>query len=85
MVSAIRNVEAAFGNGIKAPSASEQKNTAIARKSIVAKCNIEKGQIFTEENLTTKRPGTGISPMRWNEIIGTVARRSYNEDELIEL
>lgn len=85
MVSAIRNVEAALGDGIKAPSASEQKNTAIARKSIVAKCRIEKGKIFTEENLTTKRPGTGISPMRWNEIIGTVAQRSYNEDELIEL
>lgn len=84
MVSAIRNVEAAFGNGIKEPSVSEQKNTAIVRKSIVAKCRIEKGQIFTEENLTTKRPGTGISPMRWNEIIGTVAQRSYNEDELIE-
>lgn len=85
MVAAIRNVEAALGNGIKVPSASEQKNTAIARKSIVAKCNIEKGQIFTENNLTTKRPGTGISPMRWNEIIGTEAQRSYKEDELIEI
>ena len=84
MISAIRNVEVALGDGVKVPSASEQKNTAIARKSIVAKCKIEKGQIFTEENLTTKRPGTGISPMRWNEIIGTVAQRSYIEDELIE-
>ena len=85
MVSAIRNVETALGNGVKVPSASEQKNIAIARKSIVAKCRIEKGQMFTEDNLTTKRPGTGISPMRWNEIIGTVAQRSYNEDELIEV
>ena len=85
MVSAIRNVEASLGDGVKIPSTSERKNIAIARKSIVAKCRIEKGQIFTEENLTTKRPGTGISPMRWNEIIGTVAQRSYNEDELIEV
>lgn len=85
MVSAIRNVEAALGNGVKMPSASEKKNIAIARKSIVAKCRIEKGQMFTEDNLTTKRPGTGLSPMQWKEIIGTVAQRSYNEDELIEL
>lgn len=84
MISAIRNVEVALGDGVKVPSTSEQKNIAIARKSIVAKCKIEKGQIFTAENLTTKRPGTGISPMRWNEIIGTVAQRSYIEDELIE-
>lgn len=85
MIAAIRNVEAALGNEEKQPSSSEQKNTAIARKSIVAKCNIEKGQIFTEDNLTTKRPGTGISPMRWNEIVGTEAQRSYKEDELIEV
>lgn len=85
MVSAIRNVEEALGNGIKEPSISEKKNIAIARKSIVAKCRIEKGQVYTEENLTAKRPGTGISPMRWNDIIGTVAQKSYNEDELIEL
>lgn len=85
MVSAIRNVEAALGDGVKVPSVSEQKNIAIARKSIVAKCRIEKGEIFTEENLTAKRPGTGISPMRWNDIIGTIAQRSYNEDELIEV
>lgn len=85
MVAAIRNVEAALGDGVKVPSASEQKNIAIARKSIVAKCRIEKGQVFTEDNLTTKRPGTGISPMCWNEIIGTVAQRSYSEDEMIEV
>ena len=74
MVAAIRNVEAALGSGVKEPSFSERKNMAIARKSIVAKCNIEKGQVFTEDNLTTKRPGTGISPMNWNEIIGTTAK-----------
>ena len=85
MVSCIRNVEVALGDGVKEPSESERKNISIARKSIVAKCRIEKGQIFTEENLTTKRPGTGISPMRWKDIIGTVAQRSYNEDELIEV
>lgn len=85
MVRAIRNVEMALGTGIKQPSVSEQKNITIARKSIVAKCRIEKGEIFTEENLTAKRPGTGISPMRWNDIIGTIAQRSYNEDELIEV
>lgn len=85
LVVSIRKVEIALGNGEKEPSSSEKKNTAIARKSIVAKCRIEKGKEFTEENLTTKRPGTGISPMRWNEIIGTVAKRSYNEDELIEV
>lgn len=85
MVSCIRNVEVALGDGIKEPSDSEQKNISIARKSIVAKCRIEKGQTFTEENLTTKRPGNGISPMRWKDIIGTVAQRSYNEDELIEI
>ena len=85
MVRAIRNVEMALGTGIKQPSVSEQKNITIARKSIVAKCRIEKGEIFTEENLTAKRPGIGISPMKWNDIIGTIAQRSYNEDELIEV
>lgn len=85
MVRAIRNVEKSLGTGIKQPSISEQKNIAIARKSIVAKCGIEKGQVFTEENLTTKRPGNGITPMKWNEVLGTVAQRSYEEDELIEV
>ena len=85
MVKAIRNVERALGTGVKMPTFSEKKNIAVARKSIVAKCKIEKGQIFTEENLTTKRPATGISPMKWNDIIGMTAKRSYDEDELIEL
>ena len=84
MVKAIRNIEQAMGNGLKQVTESERKNMAIARKSIVAASNIIKGEIFTEKNLTTKRPGNGISPMRWNEIIGTTAARDFKEDELIE-
>ena len=84
MVIAIRNVEEAVsGDGMKRVSESERKNIAIARKSIVASCYIKKGEKLTEENLTVKRPGTGISPMRWDEIIGTFATRDYEEDELI--
>ena len=64
---------------------SERKNIEIARKSIVANCNIKKGEVFTENNITTKRPGSGISPMRWNEVIGKIAKKDFNEDELIEL
>lgn len=85
MVQAIRNIEKAMGTGIKSPSPSEKKNVVIARKSIVAKDRIRKGELFTEDNITTKRPGTGISPMRWNEIIGKAANREYEMDELIEL
>ena len=83
MVSAIRNIEKAMGDGIKRPSPSELKNKPIARKSIVAARNIRKGEPFTEENLTVKRPGTGISPMRWDEIIEQKAERDYKADELI--
>ena len=83
MVKAIRNLELAFGTGIKKPSNSESKNKEIARKSIVAKIDIKKGDILTEENLTIKRPGNGINPMRWDEIVGTIATKDYNEDELI--
>lgn len=83
MVMAIRNVEKAFGNGVKEPQEAEKKNIDIARKSIVAKRDIKKGETFTEQNLTTKRPGNGISPMRWDEIIGTVAVKDFKEDELI--
>jgi N,N'-diacetyllegionaminate synthase len=83
MVRAIRNVEKAFGNGEKNPSASEVKNITIARKSIVAKCDIRKGETFSEKNITTKRPGNGISPMKWDEILGAAASRDYAEDELI--
>lgn len=86
MCKAIRNIEAALsGNGIKEPSESETKNIAIARKSIVAKTAIKQGSILTEENITTKRPGNGISAMKWDEILGTVASRDFNEDDLIEL
>lgn len=85
MVKAIRNIEIALGNGKKSPSESEKKNVGIVRKSIVARCNIIKGEKFTENNLTTKRPGTGISPMVWNDIIGKKAKRDFKEDELIEL
>jgi N,N'-diacetyllegionaminate synthase len=85
MIDAIRNIEKSLGNGIKKPSKSELKNKDIARKSIVAKREIKKGEIFTEDNITVKRPGNGISPMRWYEVLGKVASRDYKEDELIEL
>lgn len=83
MVMAIRNVEKAFGNGVKEPQEAEKKNIDIARKSIVAKCNIKKGEILTEENLTVKRPGNGISPMNWDKVIGSFAQKDYQEDEVI--
>jgi len=83
MVKAIRNIEVALGSGIKKPSASETKNIPIARKSIVAKQNIKKGNIFSKENITVKRPGTGISPMRWNDILGQQAIKDFNKDDLI--
>jgi N,N'-diacetyllegionaminate synthase len=85
MVNAIRNIELAMGNGQKEPAESEKKNIAIARKSIIAKQNITKGEIFTEDNLTVKRPGNGISPMKWFEVIGQKAIKDFQEDELIEL
>lgn len=83
MVDAIRNIELALGTSIKQASPSESKNKPIARKSLVAKVDIQQGQVFTEENLCIKRPGHGISPMRWDEILGTIAQRNYVEDELI--
>lgn len=86
MVSAIRNIEKAIaGSGIKEPSFSEKKNKDIARKSIVAAKDINKGELFTEENLTVKRPGNGINPMQWDEVIGQKAKRDFHEDELIKL
>ena len=84
LVDAIRNVEKALGDGNKKPTESELQNRNVARKSIVALKPIKKGELLSEDNLTTKRPGNGISPMRWNEIIGTHARRDYEEDELID-
>lgn len=83
MVAGIRKIELALGTGEKQVSESERANVDIARKSIVAAVDIRKGEKFSEENLTTKRPGNGISPMRWDEIIGTVADRDYQADDLI--
>ncbi|MCI8403016.1 MAG: N-acetylneuraminate synthase [Lachnospiraceae bacterium] len=85
MVSGIRHIEKAIGAGDKAPSLSEKKNIIIARKSIVARVGIKAGDELTVENITVKRPGTGISPMKWNEVLGTKAVRDFDEDELIEL
>ena len=85
MVESIRNIELALGTGIKKVSSSEQKNIAIARKSIIAACPIKAGEQFTEHNLTVKRPGSGISPMKWDEVIGLLAKRDFAEDEIIEL
>ncbi len=85
MVAAIRNIEKALGDGIKKPSPSEIKNRAIARKSIVASRDIRKGEAFSEENIATKRPGTGIDPMMWYKVIGKKAKRHFSPDELIEV
>lgn len=85
MVDAIRNIEQALGGGHKHVSPSERKNMDIARKSIVAARDIRKGEVLTEENITTKRPGNGISPMRWDSVIGTTAIRDFGYDELIEI
>lgn len=85
LVSSIRDVEKVLGSGEKRVSNSERKNINVVRKSIVAKHHISKGDYFTEDNLTTKRPGTGISPMCWNLVIGTIATRNYEQDELIEI
>lgn len=85
MVCAIRNIEQALGSGHKTISESERKNIEIARKSIVAARPIEAGELLTEENLTVKRPGNGISPMRWNEVVGTRAVQPFNEEDPIQL
>jgi len=85
MTAAIRNIEKAVGTGLKKVTASEQKNIAIARKSIIAARDIKAGEMFTDDNLTAKRPGSGISPMRWDDVIGKIAKRDFMEDELIEL
>ncbi len=83
MVKAIRNIEQALGNGIKKPSNSEKPNMAIARKSIVASRSIKKGEILNEGNLAIKRPGNGISPMKWDEVLGRISQKDYEMDELI--
>lgn len=85
MVRSIRNIEFALGDGKKITSESEKKNIEFVRKSIVASKKIEKGEVFSEDNITTKRPGYGVSPMRWDEVIGTKADRDYEIDEMIIL
>ncbi|MFC2476183.1 MAG: N-acetylneuraminate synthase [Catonella sp.] len=85
MVNKIRIIEKALGDGIKRAAEAEKKNIAIARKSIVAAKDIKKGEILSEDNITTKRPGNGISPMQWFEVLGTEAIRDFGEDELIEV
>jgi len=83
MVKAIRNIEIALGGGVKRPSESEKKNIPVARKSLVAALDIKQGEVFTEQKLTVKRPGTGISPMRWNDMLGQTAIKDYQADDLI--
>lgn len=85
MVNNIRLTEQMLGDGVKCSTVSESSNRAVVRKSIVAKCSIKKGENLTEDNITTKRPGTGISPMRWHEIIGTKAIQDYEKDDMITL
>ena len=85
MVQSIRHIEQALGNGEKTPSPSERRNIEIIRKSIVARKHIKRGDYLTEENLTVKRPSSGISPMLWDEVVGTIAKRDFEEDELIEV
>ena len=85
MVSAIRNIEVALGDGVKRLTPSEARNAPVMRKSLLASQAIKAGEIFTANNITAKRPGTGISPMRWDDVIGRIASRDFAEDELIEL
>lgn len=85
MIAGIRNIEQALGDGEKKASKSEQENIRIVRKSIVAKCTVKAGELLSEDNLTTKRPGTGMSPMRWDDVIGKTADRDYEPDEMIQL
>ena len=85
MVSAIRNIEQAIGSGQKHVSESERPNIEVARKSIVAARDIKAGELLTEENITVKRPGNGVSPMLWDSVIGTKAIRDFKADHLIEL
>ena len=83
MINSIRNIEKALGDGIKRVTISEKENIGIARKSIVARKNIKKGEYFSDENITVKRPGTGISPMMWDSIIGEIATKDYEIDDLL--
>jgi N,N'-diacetyllegionaminate synthase len=85
MVTAIRNIERALGDSVKRLTESEFKNVVIARKSLIACKEIKAGEVFTLENVATKRPGSGISPMRLDDVLGKIARRDFLPDELIEL
>ena len=85
MVTEIRNVELALGDGVKRITSSERNNRLVARKSIVAAVPIKSGEIFTEHNITVKRPGDGLSPMAWERVLGQSARRDFQTDDLIEL
>jgi N,N'-diacetyllegionaminate synthase len=85
MIRSVRNIERAFGDGIKKPTLSEIRNKSIVRKSIVASTTINAGEILNEKNITVKRPGDGISPMLWDMVLGRRAPRDFHEDELIEI
>ena len=85
MVAAIRNIESALGGHEKAPSEQEIENLQVVRRSIVALKDIKKGDVLSEANICTKRPGTGVSASRWDEVIGSIAVRDFLEDELIVL
>ena len=85
MVASIRHIEQALGDGIKKVSDSERGNISVARKSIVAACPIRKGELLTEDNLTVKRPGIGLSPMLWEQVLGTKAVKDYEKEDLIVL
>ena len=85
MVKSIRNIECALGSGEKIVSDSERPNIEVARKSIVASRDIKAGELLTEDNITVKRPGNGVSPMRWDSVVGSRALRDFGRDELIEV
>ena len=85
MVRSIRNIEVALGNGVKLPTPGELENIEVIRKSIVAKIAVRKGEVFTSENLTCKRPSHGISPMEWDTVVGQVAKRDYAPDEMVQI
>lgn len=85
MIQAIRNIESSMGDGEKTPSPVEIQNRIAARKSIVALKVIRVGDVFTEDNITSKRPGNGLSPMKWRDVLGKKAKKQFNPDDLIEL
>jgi N,N'-diacetyllegionaminate synthase len=85
MILAIRNIEKALGDGVKKVSSGEMKNRSIVRRSLVAASKIKKGEYFNKDNIAAKRPGTGLSPLMWDKVIGRKAPHDFNEDEMIEL